>query len=119
MVDVAMHWAWGVHPKANLIVGYNPKDPKFQGLDQLAFEWAKANGIPGVCYPVNWKKYGRAAGPIRNCSMAALDLKMVLAFPGGVGTADMIDQCTKRGHQIVRVKSPESPHGEISIRSDQ
>lgn len=41
----------------------------------------------------DWKKHGKAAGPIRNGIMLR-DGKpdMVVAFPGGRGTANMVDQ---------------------------
>ena len=44
----------------------------------------------------DWAKYGPVAGPIRNQDM--LDLhrpKMVIAFPGGKGTADMVKRAKK------------------------
>ena len=42
---------------ADLVIGagYDPNDPKFQGADQLAVEWAKAHGVPGFCYPADRK----------------------------------------------------------------
>jgi hypothetical protein len=62
-------WLWlfrGAYGEFELAVGYNPNDPKFQGLDQIAYEYAKANGIRGRCFPALWQEQGDAAGPIRN-----------------------------------------------------
>lgn len=59
------------------------------GADEWARQWAEARVIPYSPYPANWD-LGRRAGPIRNQKM--LDdfrPEVVLAFPGGRGTADM------------------------------
>lgn len=39
------------------------------GADTLGKEWALAHGIPYYPYPANWKKYGQAAGFVRNKQM--------------------------------------------------
>lgn len=62
-----------------------------QGADALAREWAIATGADLHQYEADWKRHGKAAGPIRNQRM--LDESkpdLVLAFPGGKGTADMV-----------------------------
>ena len=87
-----------------LIVGYDPNDEQFQGADQLAYEWAQMRGIPGQCFPAQWKKFGRAAGPIRNQKM--LDRgkpEIVYAAPGGVGTADMTARARAAGVEVVEI----------------
>ena len=44
-------------------------------------------------YPADWKKYGKSAGPLRNQRMIDEGKPdLVVAFPGGVGTADMISR---------------------------
>lgn len=63
------------------------------GADDLAGQWARHVGIPWKAYPAAWKSEGKAAGPKRNQKM--LDEgkpDMVIAFPGGTGTADMISR---------------------------
>jgi len=76
------------------------------GADTLAREWAEANGVPVLKFPVgreNWKKYGLAAGPIRNKQM--LDEgkpDLVVAFPSNglensKGTKDMVKQARSAG----------------------
>jgi predicted Rossmann-fold nucleotide-binding protein len=60
------------------------------GADRLAAEYAAINWTGYREFPANWVKHGRAAGPIRNQQM--LDKgkpDIVVAFPGGIGTADM------------------------------
>lgn len=61
------------------------------GADRLALVWRINNGVDGKTYPANWNQYGRAAGGIRNQQMLdEANPHMVLAFPGGIGTADMV-----------------------------
>jgi predicted Rossmann-fold nucleotide-binding protein len=61
-----------------------------RGADTLAAEWATERGIPTEIYVAEWGRLGRKAGPIRNQRM--LDEgkpDLVVAFPGGTGTAGM------------------------------
>ncbi|WP_013627348.1 DUF2493 domain-containing protein [Rubinisphaera brasiliensis] len=66
------------------------------GADTLAGEWASRNGIEVVACPADWKRYGRAAGPIRNRAMFDLAPDLLVAFPGGKGTADMISAAEQK-----------------------
>jgi hypothetical protein len=61
------------------------------GADYLAYQWAVDNSVDVKCYEADWKTHGKAAGPIRNKYMLE-DGKpdMVIAFPGGKGTANMV-----------------------------
>ena len=55
-------------------------------------------------YPAEWGKHGRAAGPIRNQRM--LDEgkpDLVVAFPGGRGTADMMARARNAGVNVVEI----------------
>lgn len=65
------------------------------GADTQAGRAATELGIPVAVYPANWKKHGKAAGPIRNALMLAEGRPdIVLAFHEdiglGRGTADMV-----------------------------
>jgi|SRR5215207_772084 len=63
------------------------------GADFLAKVWARENDIPFTIFRANWKQYGRLAGPIRNEQMLKIGKpELVVAFPGGKGTADMVRQ---------------------------
>lgn len=75
-----------------------------RGADQLGEYWAKANNIRHIPFKPHWDEYGPAAGPIRNREML-IDGKpdLVLAFPGGKGTADMIWQARERGLPVEEV----------------
>lgn len=61
------------------------------GADALAHAWAEERGIRFARYRAEWKRFGNAAGPIRNQMM--LDREhpdLVIKFPGRTGTADMV-----------------------------
>lgn len=74
-----------------LIVGYNPKDSKYQGADQLAYEWARDRKVGSWTFPADWLKHKKAAGPIRNREMRDVGKPShAIAFPGGTGTAGMV-----------------------------
>lgn len=75
------------------------------GADSLADRWAVENGVPVERYPADWKKYGKRAGYIRNVQMLKEGKPdMVLAFPGGKGTAMMIMLAKTAGVHITEVK---------------
>jgi len=61
------------------------------GADSIAVGWAVKRGIPTIGYHAMWKEFGKAAGPMRNQKMLD-DGKpdLVVAFPGGRGTKDMV-----------------------------
>lgn len=74
------------------------------GADRLAGEWAASRGIPVESHPADWQRYGLAAGPIRNQQMIAEKPDMVVAFPGGRGTADMVRRARQAGVDLVVVE---------------
>lgn len=76
-----------------------------RGADMLAAGWAQAaSGVRLETYPADWKNHGRAAGPIRNRQMLAEGHPdLVIAFPGGRGTADMVEQAKAAGVPVIEV----------------
>lgn len=75
-----------------------------RGADMLAADWALSHGVLCSAYPADWERDGKAAGPIRNRRMLELGKPhLVLAFPGGIGTANMIKQSERAGVPVVRV----------------
>ncbi len=54
-----------------------------------------------VC-AAKWETYGKAAGPIRNREMLLNLPALVVAFPGGKGTADMVRQAERAGIPVRR-----------------
>lgn len=76
-----------------------------KGADELADAWGVINWIPVIVYKPEWKKYGAGAGPIRNQQMLDKEKPdVVIAFPGGKGTADMIQRAKKAGVKIITVE---------------
>lgn len=71
-----------------------------RGADSLAGGWALANGIQEVKCPANWNRFDKRAGYLRNQAMLELNPDIVVAFPGGKGTAMMIDIAGKQGFDI-------------------
>jgi hypothetical protein len=75
------------------------------GADALARDWCHWRRVECHIEPANWRAHGRAAGPIRNQRM--LDdwqPSVVIAFPGGTGTGDMVARATAAGVPILRVE---------------
>src|SRR3954463_11816842 len=64
------------------------------GADRLARWWAlRRPSVRLINEPADWGRYGPAAGPIRNQLMIDEHKpELVIAFPGGNGTADMLDR---------------------------
>ena len=61
------------------------------GADSMAGRYAQENNIPCRDFPAEWRRYGRSAGYRRNQQM--LDEgkpDLVVAFPGGPGTQNMV-----------------------------
>lgn len=76
------------------------------GADALSAEWARLNGVKSTPFPADWKSHGKAAGPMRNRSMlATFKPDMVLAFPGGKGTADMTKKARAAGVRVLELES--------------
>lgn len=74
-----------------------------RGVDRLASEWAVIHWCGLEEFPADWEKYGKAAGIIRNQQM--LDEgkpNIVLAFPGGNGTANMIAKAEKAAIKVIK-----------------
>lgn len=72
------------------------------GADYLAKQWAQYSKIPCKEFKAEWKKYGNAAGPIRNKQMIEeFDPDMVVAFPGGSGTKNMIKLAENAGKKVL------------------
>ena len=77
-----------------------------RGADALAGEWAESRGVECQVYPADWRRHGRAAGPIRNREMLEQSKPdLVVAFPGGVGTAHMARIARAAGYRVIEVEA--------------
>lgn len=75
-----------------------------KGADYWAESWAWMNKIRHIKFAADWVGYGKAAGPIRNQIMLEEGKPdLVVAFPGGRGTADMVSRAEKAGVEVIRI----------------
>lgn len=74
---------------------------KAAGADTLGEQYARERGYELVEVPANWKKYGRAAGPLRNRKMAELADAVVVFWDGkSRGSRSMISEARKLNRKI-------------------
>lgn len=79
--------------------------------DAIIDGWAQARQLDRILVPANWAARGKPAGPYRNRLM--LDIldrlakpgegRALVAFPGGIGTQDMVRAAQERGVEIIKV----------------
>lgn len=77
-----------------------------RGADTMARLWAENRMVECIKFPAKWSEYGKAAGPMRNKQM--LDAgrpELVVAFPGGSGTAHMVRIATEAKIPVLEVKT--------------
>jgi hypothetical protein len=81
-----------------------------RGTDQGIAAAADQLGWPSQALPADWRRFGRGAGPIRNRQLLDLALAnalshskprrlvcvLVVAFPGGAGTASLVQIAHQR-----------------------
>jgi hypothetical protein len=78
-----------------------------RGADLLAAAWAHSRGIPAIDFPADWNKDGRAAGFVRNAGMLRDGRpELVVAFPGGKGTAHMVKLSRAAGVAVLEPAGP-------------
>ncbi len=76
-----------------------------RGADQIAREWCFARYVQFENFAADWAAHGKAAGPIRNQRMIDEGRPdLVLAFPGGRGTADMIRRAKAAGVRVREIQ---------------
>ena len=73
-----------------------------KGADEYCKQWAESNGIHAAGVRALWEFYDKPAGPKRNSVMLILQPELLVAFPGGSGTADMVRKATNAGIPIHR-----------------
>jgi hypothetical protein len=92
------------------MISCNTRPARCDGLelltpaDTLAVEWATNRGVPFDVYMADWESLGRKAGPIRNQRMLVEGKPdLVVAFPGGNGTAGMVALARNAGVDVIMV----------------
>lgn len=100
---------WGITEIAHgAQQAWMPLTNRWRGADHYVGLWAESRGVPCQEFPVNdaeWRRYGKAAGPIRNRRMLdEFQPDRVLAFPGGKGTKDCATAAMQRGLDVFRAR---------------
>jgi hypothetical protein len=71
------------------------------GVDSHGEHYAVSHGIPFEVYRADWKKYGLAAGPIRNTEMGKNADSLIAIWDGeSSGTKNMVTVARKMGLKI-------------------
>ena len=77
------------------------------GADELAGNWARKHRLQEILFPANWGSMGRYAGPVRNRIMLTiLKPTLVVAFPGGAGTAGTVRLAKEQGIDVWDFNEP-------------
>lgn len=80
-----------------------------RGVDSIAAAWARNQpGLQRFVCKADWEQYGQAAGPIRNARMLEWKPDLVVAFPGGRGTADMVRRAHAAGIETCEAREAEN-----------
>ena len=88
-----------LYPNIQLIVSGGA-----QGADSLAEKYAQEEGIPTLIIYPEWKKYGKAAGFVRNKDIVGAGDILVAFWDGASkGTKDSIDFAKKLDKRIILV----------------
>jgi hypothetical protein len=76
-----------------------------KGADYLACRWSAARGLDQhFRFSADWELHGKAAGPKRNQRMIDEGKPdIVVAFPGGTGTADMVMRAKAAGIPVAEI----------------
>jgi hypothetical protein len=75
-----------------------------RGADAGGKRWAKIHERETLEFQPDWNKHGKAAGPLRNQEMIDKgDPELVLAFPGGRGTADMVRRAKAANIAVIEI----------------
>lgn len=88
------------------------------GADICGRAWAESRGVPVIEFPADWYPGGgpldRSAGPRRNDDMRdgrhatgkVPEPELVIATPGGIGTADMVGKMRAAGRAVFELREP-------------
>lgn len=71
------------------------------GADMIGEMYAHNHSLQVELYPADWKKYGKASGPIRNEEMAKTANRLIAFWDGkSKGTKSMIGLAQKHGCEV-------------------
>lgn len=73
-------------------------------IDSYAYDWAQSRGVTTLTVVADWWVDGLEAGPLRNTEMLLERPDLVVAFPGGPGTRNMMRQAKLAGVEVLDVE---------------
>lgn len=97
------------------------------GADVRAGEWSQRRlGKPATVVAAEWERYSAGlkmgqknpAGIIRNSQLVRMRPDVVLATPGGPGTANMVEQARKAGLRVVFLEKMPIARGSAGVPTD-
>lgn len=80
-----------------------------RGADRLGEEVARTAGLTVKVFNPDWKKNGKAAGPLRNATMAEYGDALLALFITGIegrGTQDMVEKMHRVGKPVFVANFP-------------
>lgn len=104
--DICDYEGWNYEPDSsgNYLPAVHIISGKTRGADTLAVDWAVVNWCDFTEFPADWDTYGKAARYKRNSQMLEEGKPdLVVAFPGGKGTAMMIKLSKAAGVRVIEV----------------
>ena len=97
---VVVHGACGVDAD-------RPRWARLRGADRLADAWCARRQVLVIRVPARWSALGRRAGAVRNQQMLELyHPALLVAFPGHLGTADLVLRARAAGIPVWKPASP-------------
>lgn len=102
---LSLDWPKTEYPDGNWLPDVTIISGGATGTDSAAIDWAVVNWCHFEEYPADWKKHGKAAGWIRNKQMLIEGKPdLVVAFPGGRGTAHMKKIAREAGIEVIEIE---------------
>ena len=85
------------------------------GVDAFAYAWGlRTLGARYTrLFRADWDTHGKSAGPRRNQAMIDAGVALLLAFPGGRGTADCVRRARRVGVRVVEIGAPIIPASDL------
>ena len=81
-----------------------------RGVDRMAGKWARDHGVLEWDFLPEWHRVDANDGESRNQRMIAEGApELVIAFPGGVGTENMIELAKGAGIEVVEIRLRRRP----------
>jgi hypothetical protein len=75
-----------------------------RGVDRMAGKWARDHGVLEWDFLPEWHRADAPEAEIRNQRMIAEGAPdLVIAFPGGLGTADMVERARDAGIEVIEI----------------